>query len=161
MSISKKVICIIMSFIFAFSFSACSGKESQEETTSAPAPDLSIEQIADALSTGNGAVIGRLEGKRYTYFAYVYEVDSRSSIDCYMHHLNNSVYDYDYGIKINSIGLSLSNEYDEQQEKIILNLREDDKIYFEGMLTEIYFYNGMVNLLFDDVRLIEQNQATQ
>lgn len=157
----KRIFCLIMVLIFCFLFSACGGNTEEETTTSAPAPDLSIEQIADALSTGNGAVIDKLEGERYSYFAYVYEVDSRSSIDCYMHHLNNSAYDYDYGIKINSIGLSLSNEYDEQQEKMILDLREDDKIYFEGMLTEIYFYNGMVNLLFDDVRLTEQNQATQ
>lgn len=160
----KKFICIIVTLVFVFCFSACGGN-SEEKTTSAPAPELSIEQLAAAVSSGNGAVIDKMEGERYSYFAYVDEVDSQSFIECYMHHLNNSVYDYDYGIKINEINLSLSyylnGDYDSQQEQMVLSLEQGDKIYFEGTLDDILTYNGMVSLIFKDVCLSEQNEVAQ
>lgn len=157
MSISKKVICIIMSFIFAFSFSACSGN-GKEETTSVPASEFPIDKLTEAHLSGNGAVydtcVSELVNERYIMtHAKVYEVESRTRVRC-----GYSLYDDDWPLHYNAFTLELPEPHNaiEGQHEILLTLQKDDIIVFEGVLKDILIRKSplgdeWVSLDFSDV----------
>ena len=47
MSISKKIICVLMALIFVFSFSACNGNDSEDATTTTTRPKAITATIQD------------------------------------------------------------------------------------------------------------------
>ena len=133
MSISKKVICIIMSFVFVFSFSACSGNGKEETTTSAPASEFPIDKLTEAHLSGNGAVydtcVSELVNERYIMtHAKVYKVESRTRIGC-----GYSLYDDHWPLRYGDFKIDIADgQYD-----IISTLQDDDIIVFEGVLKHI------------------------
>ena len=154
----KKFICLILAIVLTFSFSACGSITKEEPTTAAPAPELPVKGIAEAVKSENGALVESYKGKTYSYSVIVDKVRDSHTIDYRISNDLNKTYKSAYGINIASYHLTL--DYYKVQD-IVKTLQKGDIIYFEGWLDEIYDY-GYPNLFlhFADVVITDVVKAT-
>ncbi len=131
----KKIICIIMGFVLAFSFSACSSNVSETQTTTTisttrpEAQNISLSILNSMINSNIVAAKEEYEGNLYTFSVKVSDIHS-SYIEAVVYESTSISYNSFGGVQVR-----LSNSD-------ISSLRKGDEITVEGYVEIFESYSG-------------------